>query len=445
MSTGKFFIGILIAITIILSSNPPLSYAWENYPPKSISSEGTKVSSPEQTQSIDSPQSIESAELPKRFTIEEDEVIKRELKRIMAEFRENVDEVPPVFFDEIKRFVQIYKTEPTTRKFFLNSLQRSKKYMDAVKEILGERRIPEDMAYIAFVESGFRINARSPVGAVGLWQLMPKTARQYNLRVDSRIDERKDPIKATYAARSYFLDLIAIFGSKSFLLAMAAYNSGEGKIQSCLRQLENPFDDRDLWHIRDCLKPETREFPPRIIAAAIIGNNPEVFGFFPAKEPQIEDEGELTHSPLLAKKSIEEKKIGVGTKKDETLEVEAKEIEQYHAKIRSKPIIYKVVKGNNLSLIADIFDVEIRNIMKWNGLKKAKIVAGQRLKIYPEKRLAMIKYRVKKGDTAEGISRYYGIKPKVIMVTNAIRNKNTPLPKGRMLTLYVEVKSKKSA
>lgn len=203
--------------------------------------------------------------------------VRREIERIVAAFGDKNYPHSGVFEQQVAYFIQLYETE--LHGFFERSLLRSRKHIDMVKAVLREKGVPDPMAYIAFVESGFRSSARSSAGAVGLWQFMPRTARAYGLQVDRKVDERLDPAKATVAAREYFLDLVAIFGSSSFLLAMASYNAGEGKVQYCLKKVDDPFTQRTFWDIRSCLRKETREYIPRIIAAAIVAGAPDRFGF----------------------------------------------------------------------------------------------------------------------------------------------------------------------
>ena len=209
----------------------------------------------------------------------DDQVIESDFRRILVQFGEDDLEAHVDFLNEVKKYIGFFRTNPQWRQFIIASLKRSSKYLPFSKAIFSKRGIPEDMAYIAFIESGFNPRAISSAGASGMWQFMPKTARDYSLKVAKSIDERFDPVKSTFAAVDYFHDLIAIFGPKSFLLSMAAYNCGEAKVISCLKGIENPFIERNFWHIKSCLPAETREFPTKIIAVAIIGNNPEAFGF----------------------------------------------------------------------------------------------------------------------------------------------------------------------
>ncbi len=161
------------------------------------------------------------------------------------------------------------------RERFTTYLQRSGKYLDLMRDILRSKKIPEDIAFLPLIESGFNPNAYSVARAVGPWQFIADTAKRYGLKIDWWKDERKDPVKSTEAAADYLKDLYEMFGSWN--LAMAAYNAGEGKILKAL----NRSQSGDYWelvateHIRD----ETKEYVPRFIAAGLIATSPENYGF----------------------------------------------------------------------------------------------------------------------------------------------------------------------
>lgn len=371
-----------------------------------------------------------------------DRLIESELKRIMLEFGEDED-VPEVFLKEVIGYVRIFQTNLRYRKFVTASLRRSSTYLPMAKFILSERNIPEDMAYIAFIESGFNPRALSHAGALGMWQFMPKTARNYSLKVSRGIDERFDPIKSTYAAVDYFHDLIAIFGPKSFLLAMAAYNCGEGKVIACLKEIENPFEDRNFWHIRPCLSNETREYPPKIIASAIIGNNPEAFGFpkFEGNEDEIIDKAMLVDYKPDKNRVIPAVYKKTSTKPEEETARKPLRNKNSEKTIKHKPIIYTVKKGNNLSLIAEVFGMEKDDIKKWNRLKDDKLLAVQVLKIYPKISMEKIQYTVKKGDTLAEIAESFKMRPKNIVICNGFKNERE-IKTGQTLVFYKTIEKK---
>ncbi len=161
------------------------------------------------------------------------------------------------------------------KKTFAMWLERSGKYMDIMKDVLKERNVPEELVFLPFVESGFNVNAYSRARAVGPWQFIEGTAKRYGLTVDWWRDERKDPVKSTRAAANYLRDLYKMFGSWN--LALAAYNAGEGRISRAMRRTDAD-DYWDLLHTKQ-IHPETKEYVPRYIAAAMIASAPEKYGF----------------------------------------------------------------------------------------------------------------------------------------------------------------------
>lgn len=158
-------------------------------------------------------------------------------------------------------------------------LDRMSRYEGMISRELAEREMPQSLIYLAMIESGFNPKARSPVKASGLWQFMAATAKRYGLRVNRRVDERNNPQRATEAALSYLTYLHDKFGS--WYLAAAAYNSGEGTVSKALKRVtgKTKGTDADFYRIAPRLPRETREYVPKLIAAARIGQDPARFGF----------------------------------------------------------------------------------------------------------------------------------------------------------------------
>lgn len=154
-------------------------------------------------------------------------------------------------------------------------LGRSSRYIPLMKQILKREGLPEDLVYLALIESGFNLQAKSRAKAVGPWQFIKATGRRYGLRVDGWLDERQDPIRSTEAAASYLKDLYLMF--ESWYLAAAAYNAGEYKI---LRSI-SATKSNNFWTIAQTkhLRRETKDYVPKLIAASIIAKNPEKYGF----------------------------------------------------------------------------------------------------------------------------------------------------------------------
>lgn len=161
------------------------------------------------------------------------------------------------------------------RAFISGSLDRMFADHGAVFSIFNKQGLPSELITVAMIESRFEYDARSHAGAVGLWQLMPATARSYGLRVDHSHDERKDPVRATYAASTLLKDLYKQFGQ--WELALAAYNAGPRTV----RQAMSRAGSKDFWVLsrRGLLRSETRRFVARVIAASIIGKAPKSYGF----------------------------------------------------------------------------------------------------------------------------------------------------------------------
>ena len=158
-------------------------------------------------------------------------------------------------------------------------LDRKTKYDAMISEKLAERNMPQDLVFLAMIESGFNPKAKSPAAAGGLWQFISETGRRYGLKVNGRVDERNQPDKATDAALSYLSDLHDRFGS--WYLAAAAYNTGENRVGRIMREVTGSErgTDADYYAIASRLPKETRDYVPKMIAAARIAKEPARYGF----------------------------------------------------------------------------------------------------------------------------------------------------------------------
>lgn len=154
-------------------------------------------------------------------------------------------------------------------------LSRSTRYAPAMKEILRKEGLPEDLIYIALIESGFSSTAHSSASAVGYWQFIKGTAKQYHMRVDSFVDERRDFERSTVAAADYFKGLYNLFGA--WYLAIASYNVGENRVKSLVMRHKT----RDFWQLarENKLPQETVNYVPKFLAARLIAKEPEKYGF----------------------------------------------------------------------------------------------------------------------------------------------------------------------
>lgn len=154
-------------------------------------------------------------------------------------------------------------------------MSRSKRYEKLMKKVLRDNGLPEDLFYIALIESGFSSRATSHASAVGYWQFIRGTGKRYGLEINKFVDERRDPVLATQAAAEYFKGLYSVFGS--WYLAMASYNVGENRVK---KEVMKNYT-RDFWELakKKRFPRETVNYVPKFIAAKLIAQNPEKFGF----------------------------------------------------------------------------------------------------------------------------------------------------------------------
>jgi len=182
--------------------------------------------------------------------------------------------------DRVDHYVKLFSGSAKER--IQARLERGTRYEPMIRARMREGGIPEDMYYLALIESGFDANAYSRAAAVGMWQFMTSTGRDMGLRIDWWIDERRDPFKSTIAAVRFIKGLRDQFGS--LYLAAAAYNGGPGRIARGLTRYADDFEGTtgdDLFFAladKDYLRNETREYVPQLIAAALIAKEPEKYG-----------------------------------------------------------------------------------------------------------------------------------------------------------------------
>lgn len=159
-------------------------------------------------------------------------------------------------------------------------LERAGMYGPMIQQKLAERGMPQDLLYLAMIESGLDPDIRSHAAAQGMWQFIAETGRRYGLEVSRDLDERNDPVKATDAALDYLQELHERFGS--WYLAAAAYNTGENRVERILNErADGRKGDEDLfWLIAPHLPRETRDYVPLMLAMGHIAKDPEAFGFF---------------------------------------------------------------------------------------------------------------------------------------------------------------------
>jgi membrane-bound lytic murein transglycosylase D len=318
---------------------------------------------------------------------EEEKTLPVEIEEAKKE-KEVTFDIPIVINDQVEAFIEYFRT--THRKPFALWLQRSGRYIPMMKEVLKANGLPEDLVYMALIESGFNPKAYSRRRASGPWQFITRTGKRYGLDVDWWIDERRDPEKSTIAAARHLKDLYDQFSC--WYLAAAGYNAGAGKIARAIQR----YRTEDFWELtkHKYLKRETRHYVPKMIAAALIAKEPEKYGF----------------TDIVYDEPIRYDKV-------------------------------QVPDATDLKVIARLCEVDYETIKALNPELKmwctpphrpdyeVKIPAGTREKFLqnfsqldPSERITFRQHQVRKGDTLSTIARRYGIKKEPIMELNDLKS-----------------------
>jgi len=361
---------------------------------------------------------------------------------------------------KVERWIEYFQGRG--RKWFRVWLERSGRYIPLMRKILRDHGLPEDLVYLAMVESGFSSKAYSRARAVGQWQFMRATGRLDGLKVNFWVDERRDPEKATIAAARHLKDLFDRF--QSWKLAAAAYNAGAGRVSRAIRR----YKTEDFWAITrgSYLRRETRNYVPKIIAAATIAKKPRNFGFYnirylkPLEYEKIILE-EATNLELLAKRSgydvTEILKLNPELnhpvtppdRKNYELRVPSRSSEKillaYNSmsdKERFQFTHHRIRRGDTVSAIAKAYHVPWQEIVRINKIRSVrKIRVGQHLiipvpkgvklkRVRPTARRRYVRapvrsikknlksYRVRRGDTLWDIAETFDVS------LVSLRNKN---------------------
>lgn len=367
-------------------------------------------------------------------TINMDEKVDYELPTELLKARlQEMDEKSPFHIEYNPGLENIIKSFLKNRKRSFERLMAiSEYYFPLFEEALAKQNVPLEIKYLAVVESALNPKAVSRAGATGLWQFMYQTGKQYGLKIDSYIDERSDPLRASHAAAQYMTNMYAIFGDWD--LVLASYNSGPGNVAKAIRRSDG---QQNYWNIRKKLPKETQGYVPAFLATMYIYEYHKEHGIKPERalvkhfatdtvmikrQMTFKQIADLIDIPLAQLQILNpsyklnvipsykdqnhylrlpQDKMAVFTSNESKIyayvEREANLREQPFKTI--KPILssdslntsqriaqarvkyYRVKRGDNLSTIAKKHDVAIEDLKNWNNIKGNKVAYGKNLKI----------------------------------------------------------------
>jgi len=360
-------------------------------------------------------------------------------------------------------------------------LTRSSRYIPIMKSVVREAGLPEDLVYIALIESGFSPKAHSRSNAVGYWQFIYGTGKRYGLRIDGFIDERRDPVLSTRAAVEYFKDLYKLFGS--WHLALSAYNAGEYRVNRSVLKHYN----RNFWYLssKRALPRETRNYVPKFIAAVRIAKNPAKYGFYDVKYQQ-----PLNYNVISISKGLSLKKLS------RQLDIPYKELKHLNPMYKGEYVpvynkrtilrvpvhlstisqdtlsksymaqpnkgyyyhyFYKVRRGDTLYKIARRHKTTVSKLRRYNQVGRRSLIrVGQRLKI-PSRTLVSAKpkrrsksksqnfYIVKKGDSIMRIAKKYNVTASQLRQFNNLKKSSIIHPGQKLKLKHKKISSRKLA
>jgi membrane-bound lytic murein transglycosylase D len=372
--------------------------------------------------------------------------------RAEAEVKATHSDLPLMLTDQVAGFINYFST-PKGHEILQHALERGGRYREMIEGTLRDQGVPQELIYLAQAESGFHPLALSRVGARGMWQFMSSRARGYGLQHNLWVDERQDPEKSTRAAAHHLKDLYNQFGD--WYLAMAAYNSGPGTVQSAVKRTGYA----DFWELyrRNVLPKETRNYVPIILAVTIMAKNPAQYGLgdIVPEQPVPYDAVVINYSVdlrLVAQsidvspatlQDLNPSLLRLATPKDQSFELRLPvgTRDRYLAAIEPIPPqmrvwwrYHEVAEGDTLASIARTYRTSLAAIEKENHL-----LSGDELKpdsklivpIPPGKHAATedgasyarhtTRYKVRRGDTLQTVADNFSLPPVMIRRWNHLR------------------------
>jgi membrane-bound lytic murein transglycosylase D len=381
-----------------------------------------------------------------------------------AEIKSTHSDLPLMMTDQVAGYIAYFSGYG--RGVFERAYARSGRYHDMIAATLKEQGVPQDLIYLAQAESGFLPHAVSRAGARGIWQFMSSRAVGYGLHHNMWVDDRQDPEKSTRAAARHLKELYDQFGD--WYLAMAAYNSGPGTVQSAVKRTGYA----DFWELyrRNVLPRETRNYVPIILAVTIMAKNPSQYGLeeVALEQPPVYDKvtinypvdlrlvAQCVNSTAEELQDLNPSLLRLSTPRTGTFELRlpAGTKDQYETAIAAIPAdmrlwwrYHTVQSGDTLVSLAHRYRVTAKAITAANHLDGPELEADAELiiPIAPTKHTQdtatyarrITRYHVHKGDTVESVAENFGVSPQMLRRWNGLRGSS--LAGRRVLALHLPI------
>jgi membrane-bound lytic murein transglycosylase D len=375
-------------------------------------------------------------------------------QKAISEMMKVPHDMPLCVNDSVLQYLSFFQTEHG-RLIVETGLRRAGRYTEMIRRVLKEEGMPQDLIYLAQAESAFQPQAVSRAGARGIWQFMPFRGQEYDLERTWWIDERSDPEKATRAAAHHLRDLYGMFGD--WYLVMAAYNSGPGNVSKAIERTGYA----DFWELqkRNVLPNQTKNYVPIILALALVAKDPLLYGVKvePDKPPVMDFVqpghpidlrlvADATGADLDDLRLLNPQMLRLVTpdESDFTLRLPVGTAAKFSGALASIPPdkwkswrIHEVTQGETLAAIAKTYRVTPASVMDVNRLESASAIRpGDRLTIPAAAvtELKLVHYRVRRGDTLDGIAGQFSVTVEDIRRWNGLHG--NAAPKGARLRIY---------
>jgi len=346
----------------------------------------------------ETPSEDDSLRIPTEVVTLAGEELKKEVEQVILAEQGAVFDFPIDLNDKVLTWVRIFSTD---RKGFIEgALSRGTRYLPMVRQIFAEEGVPQDLAYLAVIESGFKNTAKSRAKAVGMWQFIRSTGRIYGLTGNAWVEERRDPAKSARASARYLRNLYESSGD--WYLALVGYNAGPLTTERAIRNLGT----RNFWDLARSrwLRVETKNYVPELLAAILVGRNPERYGLqlypLPPFAFETVEVDKMTSLSILANyagtqvdvlKDLNPELLRSTTPPGRyTLRVPpgtggatARALARIPSGQRLDFDHYVIKQGDTLRSVASRFNVTPEDLLSANGITKAKFKAGRRIQVPP--------------------------------------------------------------